>query len=482
MILHFAIVFFSFYLLFRMKLKISSTLSVALTINYTYAFVVNSHTVNGKPSTHIIKLKSASIVNASTFEPTAFIRNHYTTFQNGNRKIIQGNFDSKPLAIDTTDDSALLSAVSTPSPALFLRNLDINQDFKTIVGSFDSAFATYLSQSEYVEYVEPNQVYKAAIFPPATAPKPYEADSNSMPLSNSNDTSQKQLLQRRNVVTQTKVPSWGIARVSHRDLKNLDSYSADEAAGAGIHVYVVDSGINIDHPDIKGRAFIEANYVDYEGDGDYAGHGTHVAGTIGGSLYGVAKNVILHSVKILDSKGDGLTTSLIEAVSHITEVAKPGRSLINISLTGPRSKMIDEVLSMAVREHGIPVFVSAGNTGDDACEYSPSANPDVFAVGASNDRDKIPSFSSYGDCVRVYAPGTNITSSWLEANVQTMDGTSMANPHVTGIAALLMSQHTFRSPHELYNAIVALATPGALEAASEDDNRSPKPLAYNGVA
>lgn len=151
--------------------------------------------------------------------------------------------------------------------------------------------------------------------------------------------------------------------------------------------------------------------------------GTHVAGTVGGNTYGVAKHASLHGVKILDKNGDGTTAALVQAISHITQTAKPGRTIINLSLTGPRSATIDNALSMAVKEHGIPVFASAGNSGDDACNYSPAANPDVFTVGASTEQDDIASFSSYGQCVRVYAPGSNITSSWLDAKSQVMDGT-----------------------------------------------------------
>lgn len=151
--------------------------------------------------------------------------------------------------------------------------------------------------------------------------------------------------------------------------------------------------------------------------------GTHVAGTIGGNSFGVAKRALIHGVKILDRNGDGTTSALVQAISHIVQTAQPGRTIINLSLTGPRSPTIDSALSMAVREHGIPVFASAGNSGDDACNYSPAANPDVFTVGASDSHDGIPSFSSYGQCVRVYAPGAGITSSWINDKSQTMDGT-----------------------------------------------------------
>jgi subtilisin family serine protease len=111
------------------------------------------------------------------------------------------------------------------------------------------------------------------------------------------------------------------------------------------------------------------------------------------------------------------------AISYVSEIAKKNRSVINLSLSGPRSQTIDDALSNIVHKHGIPVFVSAGNSGDNACDYSPSANPDVFTVGASDLNDVVPSFSSYGECVRIYAPGTNITSSWLNGQSQIMDGT-----------------------------------------------------------
>ncbi|KAG2191323.1 hypothetical protein INT46_001815 [Mucor plumbeus] len=405
---------------------------------------------------HIVKLKTRNLQNITNFKSTDFINHHYTTFQTL-RGSLQGKIDIKGASVNSEPEKLEPKSV---------QNIDIGNEFKAVVGSFKPSFINYLNQLEDVEYIETNQIYKSAILPTVSKPQPY------IP-------SQLASKNKRDIITQMNVPSWGLARINRRNNDRTTSYSVDEAAGDGIHVYIFDSGINVNHPDFGGRASMEASFIDYEDAMDYAGHGTHVAGTIGGNSYGVAKNTILHGVKILDRNGDGTTSALIQAISHVTQIAVPGRSIINLSLTGPRSQTIDNALSMAVQLHGIPVFVSAGNSGNNACAYSPSANPDVFTVGASNQDDMIPSFSSYGECVRVYAPGTNITSSWLAEEIQTMDGTSMANPHVTGIAAMLMSEYKFRSAYEVYEAIMSIATDNVLTSSVEDDS-SEKLLAYYG--
>ncbi|KAK4509377.1 uncharacterized protein ATC70_007728 [Mucor velutinosus] len=436
-------------------LYLGSNVANALVVREDTGFVIPGGIESHFP-THIVKLKARNVQNITNFESNDFINHHYSTFQTM-RGSLQGKFDIK---------GASLHAESEDLEPRAVKNIDIGNEFKAVVGSFNPSFVNYLSQLEDVEYVETNQVYKAAILPTVSKPQPYIS-------------SQVSSKNKRNIITQINVPSWGLARINRRNKDDMTTYSVDESAGGGVHVYVFDSGINADHPDFAGRASMEASFIDYEDNVDYAGHGTHVAGTIGGNSYGVAKNAILHGVKILDRNGDGTTSALIQAISHVTQIAIPGRSIINLSLTGPRSQTIDDALSMAVQQHGIPIFVSAGNSGDNACDYSPSANPDVFTVGASNQNDIIPSFSSYGECVRIYAPGTNITSSWLGSESQTMDGTSMANPHVTGIAAMLMSEYDFHSASELYEAIMNIATENVLTSSIDDDG-SERLLAYNG--
>lgn len=138
--------------------------------------------------------------------------------------------------------------------------------------------------------------------------------------------------------------------------------------------------------------------------------GTHVASKIAGKLYGVAKKVQIHSVKILDKTGCGTTSSLVKSISYVIQAAKPGKSVINLSLSGPRSRLIDDIISKAVIKHNIPVFVSAGNTAIDACNFSPSSNNDVFTVDTSDLGDEVPSYSNSGECVRLYAPESDIES------------------------------------------------------------------------
>jgi subtilisin family serine protease len=146
------------------------------------------------------------------------------------------------------------------------------------------------------------------------------------------------------------------------------------------------------------------------------------------------------------------------------KVATPGKSLINLSLSGPKSKILNEILEKATEGHNIPIFVSAGNAGTDACNFSPSSSKHVFAIGATDSKDQVPSYSDTGKCVSLYAPGSNIKSTWIGSKqaTQILDGTSMSSPHVSGIAAILMSQHSYGSVNELYDALRSLATPDVL--------------------
>lgn len=166
----------------------------------------------------------------------------------------------------------------------------------------------------------------------------------------------------------------------------------------------------------------------------------------------------------MDKNGDGTTVGLLRALSHVTSTATPGKSLINLSLSGPRSRLVEEAIKETAKEHNIPMFVSAGNTGDDACKYLPAASSHVFTVGATDHSDIIAYYSAVGDCVRMYAPGTGIISAWVSNNTASMklDGTSMANPHVAGIAASLLAKGIYSDIETLYSEIENRATKGAL--------------------
>lgn len=212
--------------------------------------------------------------------------------------------------------------------------------------------------------------------------------------------------------------------------------------------------------------------------------GTHVSGKIIGLEYGVAKGAQVKSVKILNKVGDGSTSGLLKGIEHVIQNATPGKSVVNLSLSGPRSRLLDEALDSLVLRYNIPVFVSAGNAGTDACFFSPSSNPNVFAVGATDINDSVPRFSDVGECVAVYAPGASIVSSYIGGvdSSKSMDGTSMASPHVAGIAANLMSKNNYATAHQVYEAIRSLATKDKV---AFDSSKSSSPnnnlLAFNQV-
>ncbi|KAI9020259.1 peptidase S8/S53 domain-containing protein, partial [Phycomyces nitens] len=288
--------------------------------------------------------------------------------------------------------------------------------------------------------------------------------------------------QKRSTPRTSPSPDWGLSRISQRLSGTFDTYGYDEMAGSGINVYVLDTGVNAEHSDFEKRASLSLNLVYSEPETDMGGHGTHVAGKIAGRTYGIAKSANIRSVKILGRSGDGTTASLIKGITHVIETAEPGKSVINLSLSGPKSRMIDEVLSKAARDYNIPIFVSAGNAGTDACYFSPSSNQDVFVVGATNINDEVPTFSNVGQCVHVYAPGANIKSTWIGSStaIQSLDGTSMACPHVTGIAASLMATKSYRNVHELYDEIRSIATKDLLKFKTVvHTSQSNNLLAYN---
>lgn len=162
----------------------------------------------------------------------------------------------------------------------------------------------------------------------------------------------------------------------------------------------------------------------------------------------------------MNKVGDGSTSSLLKGIEHVIQTAVPGKSVVNLSLSGPRSRMLDEALNSLVLKYNVPVFVSAGNAGTDACFFSPSSNPNVFVVGASDINDSVPRFSNVGECVTIYAPGANIVSSYIGGidSSKSMDGTSMASPHVAGIAANLLARKSFDNVQKLYEEIKAIAT------------------------
>lgn len=251
---------------------------------------------------------------------------------------------------------------------------------------------------------------------------------------------------QRVYLVQTTQPNatWGIDRVDQRDLPLSGTYTYN-ATGAGVTAYIIDTGIETSHWEFGGRASVGADYV---GDGyngqDCNGHGTHVAGTVGGANYGVAKSVGLVSVRVFGCSGGADWSTIIAAMDWVRYYhVKP--AVVNMSLGGYAMQSVNDAVQDLVN-NGVTVAVAAGNWSDDACYYSPASAPAALTVGASNSGDSQAWFSNFGGCVDLYAPGEQVTSAWLYGGTNTIDGTSMATPHVAGAAALYLQGNPTASP------------------------------------
>ena len=229
--------------------------------------------------------------------------------------------------------------------------------------------------------------------------------------------------------------TWGLDRIDQGDLP-LDGSYTTEADGSGTSSYIIDTGIDPDHPAFGGRA--EVGFDASGGDGiDRQGHGTHVAGTVGGQTYGVAPGTDLIGVKVLGDDGSGSYDDVIAGIDWVADNAGPG-AVANMSLGGPASQAVDDAVN-ALAASGVFVAVAAGNEGQDAGNVSPAGASGVVTVGASDESDTVASFSNYGAAVDIYAPGVDVESTIPGGGTDSFSGTSMASPHVAGAAALYKS-------------------------------------------
>ncbi|WP_200769539.1 S8 family peptidase [Fontimonas thermophila] len=290
--------------------------------------------------------------------------------------------------------------------------------------------------------------------------------------------------------------TWGLDRIDQRNLPLNSTYVYPDSAGAGVHVYIIDTGINAGHTEFSGRIGAGRNFAPNAGGSllcqlvglgcpapdpvntaDCNGHGTHVAGTAVGTTYGVAKRATVHAVRVLGCNGSGSNSAVIAGVDWVAANAVLP-AVANMSLGGGDSAALDQAVQNAIAS-GVTFVVAAGNDNANACSGSPNKVPEAITVGATTRTDARASYSNYGSCLDLFAPGSDITSAWYTSNTatNTISGTSMAAPHVAGAAALVLGANPAATPAQVRDTIVGTTTLGVV---TSPGSGSPNALLYVG--
>ena len=268
-------------------------------------------------------------------------------------------------------------------------------------------------------------------------------------------------------VTTQSGATWGLDRIDQHTLPLSGTYTYT-STGSGVTAYIIDTGIEISHPDFGGRASVG---VDAIGDGrngiDCNGHGTHVSGTVGGNTWGVAKGVNLVAVRVLNCSGSGTWSGVVAGIDWVVGNHASGPAVSNMSLGGGASATVDDAVNRMIND-GVASAVAAGNgnqggRAQDACRYSPARVPNAMTIGATDKTDTKTSWSNYGNCVDWFAPGLGITSDWLNGGTNTISGTSMATPHTAGVAALYLQSNPGASPADVRAALFASLSTGVVK-------------------
>ena len=254
--------------------------------------------------------------------------------------------------------------------------------------------------------------------------------------------------------------TWGIDRVDQRNLPLSGTYTYNTTA-AGVHAYVIDTGLLASHSEFAGRV---GNGFDSVGGGtnDCNGHGTHVAGTLGGTTWGVAKGVTIHPVRVLDCGGSGTWAGVIAGIDWVA-ANRVLPAVANMSLGGGANTSVDAAVANLTNA-GVTVAVAAGNNTSDACGFSPARAPSAITVGSTTSTDAASSFTNWGTCLDIFAPGSSITSAWYTGDTatNTISGTSMASPHVAGAAALYLADNPTATPQQVTASLLGNATPNVV--------------------
>lgn len=282
--------------------------------------------------------------------------------------------------------------------------------------------------------------------------------------------------QRVSIATTQTGATWGLDRTDQRSSALSGTYSYT-ATGAGVTAYIIDTGIQFAHNEFGGRAVTGYDAVTANGDAaDCHGHGTHVAGTVGGTTYGIAKGVRLVAVRVLDCQGSGANSGVIAGVDWVTAHHQAGEPAVaNMSLGGGASTTLDQAVNNSIAD-GVTYVVAAGNGfygwHQPACNYSPARVANAITIGATTKSDAKASFSNYGSCVDFFAPGVGITSAWVGSNTATavLDGTSMASPHAAGVAALYLQGTPGASPSAVRTALYNKTTKGVVTSSRTTNN------------